>query len=79
MTLTETLTKKSGDIKHSKKTVHKPENAQEHLVKGACLTEQAEMSATWVPDASRRLLDQKQQQKCQKTTVKNDKNNINTR
>ena len=31
-----TIKKRSRDIKNGKKTVHKPENAQEHLVKGVC-------------------------------------------
>ena len=31
-----TVKKHSGSIKNGKKTVHKPENAREHLVKGVC-------------------------------------------
>ena len=31
-----TVKKRSGNINNGKKTVHKPENAREHLVKGVC-------------------------------------------
>ena len=56
----ETIKNNNKNIKNGKTTVHEPTHALEHLLKGFALAEQAEMGAKWVPDASRRLLDQKQ-------------------
>ena len=66
-----TLKKRSGNIKHGKKTVHKPENAREHLVKGVCPyragRNECQMGPGCLPEAAG-----------PKTSVKNDKNTLNT-
>ena len=50
-----------NNYKNGTTTVHKPTHALEHLVKGFAFTEQAGISAKWILDASRRLLDQTQE------------------
>ena len=79
-TITKMIKKRSGNVKNGQKMVHKPEYAQEHLVKGGCPyragRSECQMGPRCLPEAAgpnKTVKNDKQTLKNSKRTVTNGK------